>query len=350
MRPIKRILVVQTAFIGDVILTLPLVQVLKEFIPQAEIDVVVVPRASEICRNNPSIARVIEYDKRGKDSGWRGFRRIVALVKERDYQIAILPHRSLRSALTALLAGIPLRVGFRKGGGRFLFNKSVPYDQEKHEVERNLSLLSAIGIRDLGKVLPLVYPSRSDQAAATKILAGIPVKRRSNVIAVAPGTIWNTKRWLKERFVELIKMLHDDGFAVVLVGGKEDVDLCSSIIVEADRKYVVNTAGSLTLLESAELMRRCRLTVSNDSAPMHLSVAVGTPVVAIFGATVPSFGFAPYGPHDAVVETRGLHCRPCSVHGGDECPIKTFECMVQITPDRVFSRVMAVLEEVHAKN
>jgi len=349
VKPIKRILIVQTAFIGDVVLTLPLIQVVREFMPDVEIDVVLVPRAAEICRNHPALSHIIEYDKRGKDSGWAGLRRIASMLRERDYQIALLPHRSLRSALIALLAGIPLRVGFRKGGGRFLLNKSVQYDQEQHEIERNLSLLSAIGIRDLGKVLPRVYPSRADGSVVTKVLSDIPAKKRSHLVAVAPGTIWNTKRWQKEKFVALIQMLADEGFGAVLVGGKEDEALCGEILSLADRKGVVSAAGALTLLQSAELLSRCMITVSNDSAPMHLSVAVGTPVVAIFGATVPAFGFAPYGPYDTVVETRGLRCRPCSIHGGDTCPIKTFDCMVQITPERVQSRLMAVLDKVRTK-
>ena len=345
MRSISRILVVQTAFIGDVILTLPLIQTLKEFFPQAEVDVVLVPRAAEICRNHPAIDRIIEYDKNGKDKGLAGFRRIVRTLREREYQIAVVPHRSLRSSSLAFLSRIPLRVGFGKGGGRSLLTKRVPYDSGIHEIERNLSLLAGIGIRDFGKVLPKVYPSAADQSRASEIISGIPAERRTKLIAVAPGTIWNTKRWLKERFAELIAIVVDEGFGVVLVGGKEDAGLCGEILDQANRSFVINTAGTLSLLESAELIRRCLLTLSNDSAPMHLSVATGTPVVAIFGATVPSFGFAPYGPHDSVVETHGLTCRPCSIHGGAECPIKTFDCMVQITSDRVFSRMMAVLEK-----
>lgn len=344
VRPINRILVVQTAFIGDVILTLPLVQVLKEFFPQAEIDVVLVPRAAEIFRNHPAVGTVIEYDKRGKERGWAGFRKMVGIVRERRYQLAVIPHRSLRSSLLAFLGRVPLRLGFRKGGGRFLLTRAMPYDQDRHEIERNLSLLAGIGIRDIGKVLPKVHPSNSDVAAVTKLIEGIPSKKQKRMIAVAPGTIWNTKRWPKERFAELVGLLTDEGFAVVLVGGREDVDLCREIRETAEKNFVVDASGRLSLLESAELIRRCCLTVSNDSAPMHLSVAVGTPVVAIFGATVPAFGFAPYGPHDAVVETRGLRCRPCSIHGGAECPIKTFDCMLQITPERVLSRMLAILE------
>ncbi len=345
MSSINRILVVQTAFIGDVILTLPMIQILKEFFPKAEIDVILVPRAEEICRNHPAIARIIEYDKRGRDRGLAGFWRILGILRERKYQIAVVPHRSLRSSALAFLSGIPVRVGFRKGGGRLLLTKGLPYDSGMHEIERNLSLLAEIGPLDFGKILPRVYPSAADQSSVSRVIAGIPPERRAKLIAVAPGTIWNTKRWLRDRFAELIGMLVDEGFGVALVGGKEDTGLCAEILAAANRSFVINTSGTLSLLESAELIRRCLLIVSNDSAPMHLSVAIGTPVVAIFGATVPSFGFAPYGPHDSVVETSGLKCRPCSIHGGAECPIKTFDCMVQITSERVFSTILAVLEK-----
>jgi heptosyltransferase-2 len=129
----------------------------------------------------------------------------------------------------------------------------------------------------------------------------------------------------------------------MLIGGKEDADLCDKIASGAKEKNVFNTAGKLSLLQSAELIRRSRALVSNDSAPMHIAVAVGTPVVAIFGATVPAFGFAPRGISDVVIETNGLKCRPCSIHGGNECPIKTFECMLAIKPEMLLNNVRSFL-------
>lgn len=346
MRTVNRILVIQTAFIGDVILTLPLIQTVKDFFPSAEIDVVAVARGAEVCANHPAISKIFEYDKRGRDRGLSGFRRILTLLKESEYQIAFVPHRSLRSSLMALLTRIPIRIGFKRGGGRFLFTKTVPYDVDAHEIERNLSLLHGIGINEVGKVLPRVFPSAHDREVADDVLSSLPRDKKETIVAVSPGTIWNTKRWLKERFADLGAMLVDEGFGVVLVGGKDDVELCAEIRERAQRASIVSAAGNLSLLQSAALMERCRITVSNDSAPMHLSVAVGTPVVAIFGATVPSFGFSPFGPHDSVVETRGLSCRPCSIHGGAECPIKTFECMGRISPEKVFSRVLSVLDQI----
>ncbi|MEX2117819.1 MAG: lipopolysaccharide heptosyltransferase II [Bacteroidota bacterium] len=341
----KRILVIQTAFIGDVILTLPLVQVLKDFFAGSAIDFVVVPRSAEVCFNHPAISRVIQFDKAGSAGGIGGLWRIAKELRKNEYELAIVPHRSLRSAVLAFLARIPLRVGFDTSTGRFLFTSTVHYDSDIHEIERNLSLLRAYGIETPGRILPRVYPGPAERSAVDVLLESAG-NQSANLIGIAPGTVWNTKRWLKDRFASLAELFLAEGNSVVLVGGGDDAELCAEIAGLVGPERVINAAGRLSLLGSAELLRRCRLLVSNDSAPMHLAVAVGTPVVAIFGATVPEFGFAPAGPRDEVVEVRGLSCRPCSSHGGKECPIKTFECMLNISPERVLAKAKIVLKSV----
>ena len=339
MRTVKRILVVQTAFIGDVILTLPLVQVLKDFMPAAEIDLVAVPRAMEVCRNHPAIHELIPYDKRGAERGWNGLRSKAKELRHGKYDLAFIPHRSLRSAFLAVAARIPLRVGFRRSAGKWLFTRRIPYDGDAHEITRNLSLLEGIGVHDLGTVLPTVYPGEAERHEVDDLLSREELAGAGTLVAIAPGTIWNTKRWLKERFAELAQSLARENIGVILIGGPEDAPLGDEIKNQASHSLVQNLAGKLSLLGSAECIRRCKVLVSNDSAPMHMAVAVRTPVVAIFGATVPAFGFAPIGENDTVVETRGLRCRPCSIHGGEKCPIGTFECMMNISVERVLQRV-----------
>jgi heptosyltransferase-2 len=169
------------------------------------------------------------------------------------------------------------------------------------------------------------------------------------MVAIAPGSVWNTKRWIQEHFVGLIKILVDEGYSIAVVGGAEDASLCQEIERATGNERVLNAAGRLMLLQSAELLRRCKVVVSNDSAPMHLAGAVGTPVVAIFGATVPQFGFGPTGALDEVVETLGLPCRPCSIHGGDACPIGTFVCMKQITPGQVLEKVRMIMSRISVR-
>jgi heptosyltransferase-2 len=175
-----------------------------------------------------------------------------------------------------------------------------------------------------------------------ELLQGFPA---ANMIALAPGSVWNTKRWPEEHFRALGRLLADEGYAVVLIGGPGDVGLCDRIAAGIPREMVLQAAGKCSLLQSAELIRRSRVLVSNDSAPMHIAVGVRTPVVGIFGATSPSFGFAPIGTDDIVVERDDLSCKPCSIHGGTRCPIGTFECMISLSPSLVAERVHSVLQK-----
>jgi heptosyltransferase-2 len=163
------------------------------------------------------------------------------------------------------------------------------------------------------------------------------------MIALAPGSIWFTKRWPRENFENLAKLLLDAGYSLVLIGGPADRELCQSIADGFRSDRVVNTAGRLGLLQSAALIGMCKVAVSNDSAPMHLATGIGTPVVGIFGATAPAFGFAPIGPKDRTAGLDGLPCRPCAIHGGNRCPIGTLECMWGVTPSHVNSLIQEIL-------
>jgi heptosyltransferase-2 len=268
---------------------------------------------------------------------------MVKQLESRSYDLALVPHRSLRSAALTFLAGVPLRIGFNRSAGRFLMTGTTVYRRDLHEIDRNLSLLNALPIGPWQRELPRLYPSEADRKKVDRLLIELEVGHPENLVAIAPGTIWNTKRWPKERFASLAVNCDDAGLEVVLIGGEDDKRLCNEIKTLSGSSRVYDTSGALSLLQSAELIRRCKLLVCNDSAPMHFATAVGTPVLAIFGATVPSFGFGPTGPFDAVVESQGLKCRPCSIHGGDKCPIKTFDCMNNIYHDRVFRNAMEIL-------
>ncbi len=346
---LNRILVVQTAFAGDVVLAIPLIQVLKAHYPSALIDFLVIPRVADLLANHPDINEVIIFDKRNKDSGLGGMMRLAGDLRKIKYDVAIVPHRSIRSAVLMRLAGIKRRIGFDKSAGSFLFTDVVHYEGSIHEIERNLSLLKVLGIKSNVKEYPRLFPSLHDRQQIDLLLSEFGIQHNSSLIGIAPGSVWNTKRWLKERFIELIQKLTETHFNVILIGGTEDVGLCEEIKTNVSIKKVFSASGKLSLLQSAELIRRCRVLVSNDSAPMHLAVSVGTPVVAIFGATDPKFGFAPYGASDIIVETKGLSCRPCSIHGGKRCPIRTFDCMKLISANDVYDKVINLIKSIPAQ-
>lgn len=343
MKDFKNILVVQTAFIGDVILTLPLVQACKRQFPDAGIDIVTTPAAKELCANHKDIREAIAFDKRGADRGISGLIRLSRVLRSHAYDVALVPHRSLRSAVLAALAHIPIRIGFDRSAGRLFMTNTTRYNSGIHEIDRNCSLLEQFSDAVPPRELPRLYPSESDRKRVDRLLMELGVVQPEALVAIAPGTIWNTKRWLKERFSSLAVNLDKAGLEIVLVGGSNDKTLCDEVRILSGSSHVYSAAGMLSLLQSAELLRRCKVLICNDSAPMHMAAAVGTPVVAIFGATVPALGFGPSGPMDAVVEMQGLKCRPCSMHGGKKCPIKTFDCMNDITYERVFRNVTDVL-------
>lgn len=337
-----KILVIQTAFLGDVVLTTPLFDALRERIPDADIDAVVTPAGAQALLGHPSVRRIHTYDKKGDQRGLTPFLTFAHGLRAERYQVALIPHRSLRSSLLAWRARIPRRIGFDRSSARWSLTDVVRYRPEFHEIDRNLSLLIPLGIGDDRRRTPSLSQGFHDDPRVEAILRDAGLHRES-FVTIAPGSVWNTKRWPWERYAELVGMLEGNGHPVVLVGGPEDAGLCDRILAAAKIRRSISAAGALTVLQSAELIRRSRALVTNDSAPLHLASAVGTPVVAIFGATSPSYGFGPRGPLDRVVEVGGLSCRPCAVHGGERCPIGTFVCMLQIDATEVASRVLEVL-------
>jgi heptosyltransferase-2 len=350
--PPSRILVVHTAFIGDIVLMMPMVQIMRKKFPASSIGLVVVPAVADLVRAHPGVSEVIIYDKRGVHRGIGGFLALTRTLRERQYDVAIVPHRSLRSACMVRLARIRRRIGFTTSAGALLFTDRVPYRPGDHEIDRDIQLLEPL----LGAVekreLPVLGVGEEGLSAAERVLASaeqhFPGFIRRPVIALAPGSVWNTKRWPAESFAILAGMLARDGLGVLLLGGESDRELCDRVVgLVADGSLVVNAAGQLSLTGSVALLRRCRVVVSNDSAPAHLAMGAGTPVIALFGPTVPAIGFAPVGPHDRVVEVAGLPCRPCQIHGGSECPIGSFECMRGISVVRVLSAVHAIISGQH---
>ncbi len=335
----RNILIFQTAFLGDVILTLPLAEALKRGFPGCDVSFVVIPAAASVLEGHPAVHDVITYDKKKTQRGLGAAYGLSRTLRGRGFDLALIPHRSMRSALIVAAAGIPRRVGFDTSAGRALLTDRVTYRRDLHEIDRDLSLLEPLGLRpSVGEMLPTLHPLQADCEAVDALLLAHQTRfarfDQGMMAALAPGSVWNTKRWPEEKFVALARSLQDAGLNLALIGGPEDRPLCGRI-ASGLAHIPLNAAGELSPLQSAELIRRCRVLVSNDSAPAHLAMGVRTPVVAIFGATVPSFGFAPRGPLDRVIETAGLSCRPCSIHGGQRCPIETFDCMKRIIPHTV---------------
>ncbi len=337
-KTLSSLLVIQTAFIGDVLLVIPLLKAAKKFFPSARLSILVRPPGGNLLEPLPFLDEIIVYDKLGKDRGISALIKLTHILKDKNFDAALLPHRSFRSGYIAWRAGIPLRVGFDKGGGRIFHQRKVPYRKNIHEIERNLYLLRNLGYKG-DPPDPEVVCTEDDRQTVDHLLKGTGT---SPCIVLAPGSVWESKRWLPEYYTELGRKLHNAGYAVLLIGGEQDRDLCAQIALQIG-SGCLDLTGRTTLRQSVALLQRCDLLITNDSAPTHLGSAAGTRVLTLFGSTTPEFGFAPYGPKGRSLGIE-LDCRPCTDHGRHRCPEKHFRCMRDLSPDRVFSEAMSMLE------
>ena len=332
--------------------------------------------------SHPAVSSILTYDKAGREGGLLGVLKLARRLRKEAYSLAIVLPGSIRTALAVYLARIPRRIGTDQSSGLLLFADRVKFPQELKSspharpvllaeriwralggkgsfvsplftdvvslnleydtIRRHLQLLSPLGVQIEENLLqPKLFPSPADQKRVDEFLSG---KASGNLIAIAPGSVWATKRWPLDHYKSLVGGLIQGGCTVVVIGGREDAELCERLAQHFPSDRVVNTCGQLTPLQSAEMLRKCRVLVTNDSAPMHLAAAVGTPCVAIFGPTVPEFGFTPFGPQHIIIERKALWCRPCTPHGGARCPIGTHECMTGISANEVSQAVFRVLE------
>lgn len=342
VNPSPRILIVQTAYLGDVILTTPLIQQIHEYFPEAQVDYLTAPRATNVIETNPYLRDILLYDKYGWDKGITGFWRWVKLLRTKEYDYALIIHRSLRSALLAYMSGIKKRIGFSTSTGTWFFTEIIPYRLNIHEIDRNLQLLLPLNINCDG-VKPQIYPTPDDEQVVNNFFKEYTLKENERMIGIAPGSAWATKRMPEEKYAELIRILTDQKkIHPVLLGGLDDVPLCNSIQQKSGRACII-TAGKFTPRQSAAALRRVKVLVTNDTGALHLGVAAPTRVIAIFGPTVPGFGFYPYGKEHRIIEL-SLPCRPCSRHGTKQCPLKHFRCMKDISSEIIYQMIESMME------
>src|SRR5581483_7976819 len=335
MADAENILVAQTSFVGDVVLTTPLLAALRRRFPGARLAVLCTPRAKDLLVNDPAIDEMIVMEKK-RDGGRRsGIFEMARTLRARHFTMAVSPHKSLRTALTLALAGIPLRIGFRQSAGWFLYHRRVDRDAHAHDVERNLSLLRGLGIEpEACDATPRIEAAAVARESVGRIFDELGIGRDATVIGVNPGSVWPTKRWIAEGFAAVsAAVAKKHGARIVVFGGPDDREVAEQVVHLA-ACGAVSVAGRLGLSELAAAVDRCKVFITNDSGPMHIAVARGVPVVAIFCATTPTLGFYPYSSRAVIVE-KDLPCRPCGTHGGLRCPLGTEDCMRLVRPEDV---------------
>ena len=313
-----KILIIQTAFIGDVILATPMIEKLHQFYPYAKIDFLVRKGNESLLDNHPFLNRILVFDK--QQHRHRHIIQLINEVRTTSYDWVVNAHRFFSSGLITVFSGAKEKIGFDKNPLSFLFSHKVEHhisavDQENHEVKRNLSLIEKF--TDGQFIRPKLYPDEQDFQK---------IKPSAEYICIAPASIWFTKQFPVRKWIELIDSFHDK-FKIYLMGGKGDLQLCKQIQEKSKSSKIEIVAGQLTFLESASLMKNARMNFVNDSAPLHLASAVNAPVTALFCSTVPEFGFGPLSDISYVLETENeLACRPCGLHGKKKCPEGHFKC------------------------
>lgn len=332
------ILVIRFSSLGDIVLMLPLLRELRRGFPGSEIHLATRSKYTGLLNGNSDVDHIHALE----DDTLASSLRLFDLLRKKDFDILIDAHGVVRSVLmsTFLSAGRKIRIDKEQVKKTLLIRHNVNlYKQIRSQAERYLEIATRLGTTLSGEPCLIDIPEAADIKAGALLaqakITGMPL------IAIAPGARWPAKRWPEVYFGDLVKYLSERGFGTVLAGDAGEGDLCEKI--KGRSACSLNAAGRLSLIESAALLRKCILLVTNDSAPLHLSESVGTPVIAFFGPTVKEFGFFPRLPGSVVLE-RELECRPCSRNGSKPCRYGTKECLVSITPPEALEAVLGLVE------
>lgn len=315
-----RFLVVQTAFIGDVILATALLEQLHQLRPNARLDVLVRRGNEGLLTDHPFVNDVLIWDKRAK---YRSLWQLGKTIRARQYDVILNLQRFGATGLLTALSEAKTTVGYVKNPFSRFFTYAVAHRFEPglHEIDRNAGLLHPLfGTGLKARARPKLYPTQADYDAVRPYQVG-------PYVCIAPTSVWFTKQYPARRWAELIRALPVETNIYVL-GAPADAQACAAILTESGRTTNgMNLAGKLSLLQSAALQQGAVMNYVNDSAPLHLCSAMNAPTTAIFCSTVPEFGFGPLADNSRVVRTpEELPCQPCTLHGRSACPLGHYRC------------------------
>jgi heptosyltransferase-2 len=364
---VEQILIIQTAFFGDLLLCIPLIRRIRTLHPNAKIHLLVRKGLGDVLRPTGLVNQFHELHKQGFQT------EVPKTLREIQFDLVFCPHQSVRSAwlVTKLKLKKPPTVhenerniepkqtfGFKAWWNGPVFDERVARPLQIPDALRQLSLLSPLD----PEVAQLVEKAIADFAPGTSLfqnwgeedshwqipdVASMSVKiqgppvGKEDPIALAPGSVWATKRWPWERYAQLASKLIEAGHRVVLIGGREE----SAVGIEIQNLVpgVENWIGKTSLVELWDRLASCRALVCNDSGPMHMASALGVPTVSIFGPTTLDLGYRPWQNSVRVVQLE-LGCRPCGAHGSKTCPIGTHACMLGIPVVKVYDSLKGLLQ------
>ena len=313
----KKFLIIQTAFIGDVVLATSLIEAIRKHFPGARIDFLLRKGNENLLLHHPHLENVYVLEKKSRK--YAHVFQMIRMVRKTRYDYFFNLQRFFTTGLIAFFARSRWKAGFDKNPLSWAYHYKVRHTigNGKHEIERNMELLAPL--TEMQFVRPRLYPTE-------KQYDHVRPYQDKVYVCIAPASVWYTKQFPKEKWISLVADLNP-AYAVYLIGSAADYDLCQEIALRSGRKAVQNLSGLFSLLETAALMQKAKMNYVNDSAPLHLASAMNAPVTAVFCSTIPEFGFYPVSDDATVVETdMDLHCRPCGLHGFNACPEGHFKC------------------------
>jgi len=325
------VLIIRLSSIGDVVLTTPLLRVLRHQFPEARIDFFTFDSMKDVLKHNPQIDNLYTVKKQNLLNTFSQKKNLNFSIDNYDYVIDL--QNNMKSRI--------LRWGLSKS--ILSFNKSRLYKIQLVYLKKRFATYRKIPdlYIETCKQLALMPDDKSPEVWLNSDIEYSFVKKghRSNRVVIAPGAKHFTKRWPKEKFAELVNKIlyHHPNMKVILLGSTEDKESCN-FIVENSNERVVNLCGKTTLLESAEIVDSSALVITNDSAIMHIASSRQVNVIALFGSTVEEFGFVPYNSDFTIIQ-KDIECRPCTHYGRNKCPKKHFKCMNDITVDEVLKEI-----------
>lgn len=334
-----KILVIQTAFIGDVVLTTAMLRAIQKKYPETNIDFIGVSSGCEVLKDFPNLTT---HPLRKKPMVL-GFNEMVRKFNEVEFDIIFCVHRSLRSLLLAKKIKAKRKVSFSSFFSKIFGFDSIPYpkySEDVHYAEKPLKLIE----KDIGKIadkLPSLYNNQTDQIWANQQIENFT---KRSYFVLSPFSVWGTKMWFADRFAKAcIELCKNSNVAVVITGANNPQErIIASTIAEKviqSGGEALNLVGQTTMGQLKAVIQKSKLVLSNDSAAVHIAAAFQVPTVAIFGPTVKKWGFFPLSNQSTVVERKDLICRPCSLHGPQKCPKVHFKCMNEIQVDEVVQAV-----------
>ena len=334
----QKILVIQTSFLGDSILSLPFLQLLKKDNPEAAIHVVSTPQSAEIFEASPVVDKVIPLDKKKQHKSIAATIRFAKELAAGKYTKLYSLHRSFRTAVIVYFSRVKETYGYDTASASFVYRHKILYRKDYHEVRRLMAFLQNEVTEDGWRITPEINSREKLTPEKDAYIRSLFTDKK--IIAIAPGSVWETKMYPVEHYEAIIRHFSGRDYSIILLGGKDERELCEQLAKGTD---ALNLCGVFSLLDVHCILQECKLLICNDSALAHLGVSANIPVEMIYCSTIPEFGFYPYHDKGDYADLRELQCKPCGIHGRHACPKKHFNCGYLLQPEMVVKKAEILL-------